>query len=204
MRSLFRGGGQEWLWLLLSATLFACALLLPLRCALGDEPTREEQRLWEAYQQGEIIRLHVVAHSDSPEDQALKLAVRDAVIDRFGQLLSGIGAMDFEQANAVLKGCLSDIRLTAENCALQHGFKGVVTVQAGLMQLPAKRYGSIILPAGEYHALRITLGSGQGQNWWCVLYPQLCLALAQEGTESEDAIVWRSERIWRQWLALPV
>lgn len=184
--------------MVLAGAAFALLLLLPL-CALAL--TDEEAQLWDAYRTGQIIRLHVVAHSDTPADQQLKLAVRDAVIARFGQMLSTIGQQDFDSANALLKGHLLQIEHTAEACARRHGFAGDVRAEAGRMHLPEKRYGSVTLPAGEYHALRIVIGEGKGQNWWCVLYPQLCLALGQD--ESAQ-MTWHSQRIWRQWLALPV
>ena len=184
--------------MVLAAAVFALWLFLPL-AALAV--TDEEAQLQDAYRTGQIIRLHVVAHSDTPADQQLKLAVRDAVIARFGQMLSTIGQQDFVSANALLKGHLLQIQHTAESCARQHGFAGDVRAEAGLMHLPEKRYGSVTLPAGEYHALRITIGEGKGQNWWCVLYPQLCLALGQEDSAE---MTWHSRRIWRQWLALPV
>lgn len=184
--------------MVLAAAVFALWLFLPL-AALAV--TDEEAQLQDAYRTGRIIRLHVVAHSDTPADQQLKLAVRDAVIARFGQMLSGIGQQDFASANALLKGHLLQIQHTAESCARRHGFAGDVRAEAGLMHLPEKRYGSVTLPAGAYHALRITIGEGKGQNWWCVLYPQLCLALGQEDSAE---MTWHSRRIWRQWLALPV
>lgn len=184
--------------IVLSAAVFALLLLLPLAAlALTDE----EAQLQEAHRTGQIIRLHVVAHSDDPADQQLKLAVRDAVIARFGQMLSTIGQQDFASANDLLRKNLMQIQQTAESCARQHGFAGDVRAEAGRMHLPEKRYGSVTLPEGEYHALRITIGEGKGQNWWCVLYPQLCLALGQD--ESAE-MTWHSRRIWRQWLALPV
>lgn len=205
MRRAFHGGRAEWLLLSLSALLFFLALFLPLRCALSAALTDEEQQLWDAYQRGEIIRLHVVAHSDSAQDQSVKLAVRDAVIDRFGSILARVGASDFEQAKALLKKHAAAIEETAEACARRLGFEGTVTAEAREMLLPEKRYGQIVLPAGTYHALRITLGSGQGQNWWCVLYPRLCLALAEDsGEQAGETVTWHSKRIWRHWLALPV
>lgn len=184
--------------MVLAAAVFALWLFLPL-AALAV--TDEEAQLQDAYRTGRIIRLHVVAHSDTPADQQLKLAVRDAVIARFGQMLSTIGQQDFVSANDLLRKNLIQIQHTAESCARRHGFAGDVRAEAGLMHLPEKRYGSVTLPAGEYHALRITIGEGKGQNWWCVLYPQLCLALGQEDSAE---MTWHSRRIWRQWLALPV
>ena len=202
MRKVFRGGKLDWLLLSLSALTFLLALLLPLRYALSEPLTEEEQLLWDVYQKGEIIRLHVVANSDSAHDQSIKLAVRDAVVSRFGDILIQAGTIGFDEANDLLAQHVAEIEETAAVCARNLGFEGHITAESGVMHLPEKKYGQVVLPEGEYHALRITLGSGQGANWWCVLYPQLCLALAEDG--EEEALTWHSKRIWQHWLALPV
>jgi len=130
-------------------------------------------------EQGELaaglIRLHVVANSDSPEDQAEKLQLRDRVL----ALLSPLLADCSDRAEAV------DIILShqAELEAL-----GDVAVEVGTEYFPTREYGSFSLPAGEYLSLRLVLGEGQGRNWWCVIYPPLCTE-ALAGGSQEDAFL---------------
>lgn len=203
MRRWLKGGGCDWLWLLVAALFFLLFLVLPLTSALADGLSSEEQQLLNAFQAGRLIRLHVVAHSDSEYDQSVKMAVRDAVIEQFGKVLVSAGE-SFEAALAVLEENTEEMRQTAESCARSHGFEGSVKAETGLMHLPQKQYGQVVLPEGEYHALRITLGNGEGQNWWCVLFPQLCLALSSDEKAVEKP-EWLSKRIFQNWLlSVPV
>lgn len=190
---------KDWLLIALAALILLTALALPFGAALAL--TQEEQQLWNAYESGEIIRLHVLAHSDAAQDQAVKLRVRDAVIERFGRILSHVGSAGYAEAQALLRTHQADILQTAENCLKSLGSPHRARVEVGRMHLPPKRYGQVTLPEGEYFALRIVIGSGEGENWWCVLFPQLCLALSET---PEEAPVWHSKRILQRWLALPV
>jgi len=190
----------DWITLAAAALLFLLVLIAPA-LAEAKEWSGEEQRLWQAYCSGELIRLHVVANSDSPQDQAVKLAVRDAVIEAFVPFLSQIADADSHRLFRLLAGHTDSFQKAAQTRARELGFTGEVTVQAGILELPAKQYGQVRLPSGSYKALRITLGNGQGRNWWCVLYPQLCLALSASGSEKP---VWNCTQIFRHWLALPV
>lgn len=191
----------DWLWLFLAALLFLGALLLPLSTAFAL--TEEEARLQEAYDSGQIIRLHVLAHSDQPRDQAIKLAVRDALIDAFGDLLAEAGEQGFDAVYDALVENLPAMQAVAQARARELGFEGLVRAEAGVLFLPEKAYGQVTLPAGRYRALRVSLGSAQGQNWWCVLYPRLCLALAGQDEETPEippAFQWHTSRIFSQWL----
>lgn len=192
---------REWGWLLAAALFFLAALLIPFTAALAEPFTAEEQQLLSAYESGELIRLHVVANSDSPYDQAVKLAVRDAVISAFGTELASAASKSFTAACDTLQKHLSDIEAAASITAHQLGFTGAVKAEIGVLHLPEKSYGSVTLPEGEYHALRIKLGSGKGQNWWCVLFPQLCLSFAGEANDHPPVIpCWYSRRILQNWL----
>lgn len=200
MRRWLNGGGRDWLWLFLAALGFLAALIFPFTSALAL--SSEEEVLLSACESGQLIRLHIVAHSDSPKDQAIKLAVRNAMINEFGKLLVSSAAEGFEKAYEALVNHVENMRTTAESCAKSLGFDGPVKAEAGILELPEKRYGQVILPKGEYHALRITLGNGAGQNWWCVLFPQLCLSLSSD--ETDKAVLhphWGSERIFSNWLS---
>lgn len=190
--------------LLLCAVFFGFLLIAPLACA-EEALTPEEEILWQAYQSGELIRLHVVANSDSAADQQLKLKVRDALIAAFGRTLVGHETAD--QAFAALGQQQAAMEAAAKECAAENGFLGAVSAQVGQLDLPEKRYGRVTLPAGTYRGLKVTLGEGKGQNWWCVLFPQLCLALSDdEADENQDAdpqdveIVWDTQQIFDCWL----
>lgn len=200
------------------------ACLFPHRAYGAEAPasySQEEQSLWDAYRKGTLIRLHILAEDDSPQAQALKLTVRDAVLEGFSNSLT---AQDPEALYLLLQENAEAMRQLAEETARGEGFTGPVTAQVGVMTLPAKRYGQVLLPQGEYRALRIILGQGEGHNWWCVLFPSLCLAVADEEpwrtpgekqgqelplplSESSDSptpvIHWDSQRILAQWLCLP-
>ena len=201
MRSWLRDGWRNWLWLLAAAVLFLSALFLPLSSALAEEWTPEEKQLLQAFQKGEIIRLHVLAHSDSAYDQGVKMAVRDALLNAFGAALAVSADDGFQAACDFLIHNLSLFERVAQAKACELGFQGTVKAETGLMELPEKTYGSVTLPKGEYRALRITLGSGKGQNWWCVLFPRLCLNFAGETASPPSAKpVWHSRRIFANWL----
>lgn len=179
---------------------FCLAAALFVLTAFKPPLSRDEAALLAAYEQGDVIRLHILADSDAPEDQRVKLAVRDAIIDDFGSRFCGD---DPDAIFEELKQQAEAVCQTARACALENGFEGEVSVQVGVLDLPSKTYGSVTLPAGAYRALRVTLGSGQGQNWWCVLFPRLCLSFAEDD-EPAHGWVWDSARILRCWLALEV
>ena len=144
----------------------ACALALGLH---GGPGAREVQAaMW----QGDMIRLHVVARSDSVADQRVKLAVRDALLEAFG---TGLQAAGYAEAMAAIESRLPDIQLVAQSAARAHGEMGEVRVEFGAHAFPTRMYGDAVVPAGEYQALRVLIGEGGGRNWWCVVYPALCL-----------------------------
>ncbi len=121
---------------------------------------------------GQIIRFRVIAASDSAFDQSVKLRVRDAVLDYLRPELQGTGS---EQAAAVLiSGRLPGIRQVARRTVQASGTDRPVQAFYGVTAFPAKAYGSVVYPAGNYQALKIVIGAGQGKNWWCVLFPPLC------------------------------
>ena len=202
------------LWLnavlaLVCAAAFLLALFWPLH-SLGAtvKYTPEERALLDAFESGEIIRLHVLADGDDAESQRVKLCVRDALIAAFGDLLVDASHADADAVYETLLAHVSRMEEVALACARENGFTGPVTAEAGVLTLPEKTYGQVTLPAGDYRALRVTLGSGQGQNWWCVLFPQLCLAVSSDGVEAQSSeapsLIWDTERIFSQWLIFPV
>ena len=127
-----------------------------------------------------IIRLHVVANSDTSADQAVKLAVRDAVLREAGRVLDG--AEDPKQAVAAQLPALE----AAANAELQRqGSEDLARVSFRRELFPTREYDTFSLPAGVYDSLRVTIGQGEGHNWWCVIFPPLC---AQAAGLSEQAV----------------
>ena len=133
-----------------------------------------------------VVRLHVLANSDSEEDQALKLLVRDAILERAEDLLSKSG--DREEAEGLLRGRLLEFEQVAAAVIAQAGYDYPVRVELEDTQFPTKEYDGFTLPAGEYLALRVLIGEAKGQNWWCVVFPPLCLGSVSETTEETAAL----------------
>ena len=153
--------------------------------AWADEYTSEEQRLLEAYHSGELLRLHILANSDSIDDQALKLKVRDKVLAQTEALFRSQpeNAADAEQ---LVAEHLETLEQTAQQLVWDEGYSYAVKAQLVEMPFDDRTYGEWTMPAGDYEALRITIGEAAGQNWWCVMYPSLCVPNACEVTADEE------------------
>jgi stage II sporulation protein R len=127
-----------------------------------------------------LIRLHVVANSDSHDDQQLKRDVRDRVIS---YMKEQIGDMkDIDETSKKINENLGNIKQIAIDEIIRQGKSYHVNVMLGNYPFPTKVYGDVALPAGNYKALRVVIGEGEGQNWWCVLFPPLCFVDATHGT----------------------
>lgn len=148
------------------ALLVSCAL--SWLCAAGPAEQLPEN----------ILRLHVVANSDSEADQALKLTVRDAVLTEAARWCQG--AETLQEANAGICTHLESITDAARETAAANGSSDPVTVTVTDEFFPTRDYGGFTLPAGRYRALRVVIGEGSGRNWWCVVFPALCLPAAQD------------------------
>ena len=181
-----------------SAMLIALSITLCL--ALWGQGTQSKLA-------GGLIRLHVIAHSDSEYEQALKLRVRDAVLSCAAPLLEN--AKDAGDAERTLLAHIDDIKLAAVSAAEGRSVEVSLTLEA----YPTRFYGSFALPAGEYTSLRVMLGSAEGQNWWCVVFPPLCsgasTAAAEEVLGSDGArlitrdgagymLKFRSAELWNE------
>jgi stage II sporulation protein R len=126
-----------------------------------------------------IIRLHVKANSDTEEDQALKLKVRDRILKETAPLFEK--SESIEETRAIVKENLDNIKSIAEKVIKEEGKDYPVEVYFGMENFPTRKYGEIVLPAGEYEALLVTIGEGKGQNWWCVMFPPLCFVEMTHG-----------------------
>ena len=123
-----------------------------------------------------LIRIHVVANSDSDADQALKLEVRDAVLEAIRPLLKDVS--DKEAAENILKKNTGLIQSAAEAEVLKQGYAYAVTANITAEGFPTREYDTFSLPAGYYTSLRVVIGTGEGHNWWCVVYPSICTTAA--------------------------
>ncbi len=131
----------------------------------------------QALQQGiadKILRFHVLANSDSGEDQTLKLKVRDEVGTYLSAKLSD--AASVEESEGILLKNLSEIEEIASEVIEEEGYDYSVTASLENCLFPEKTYGIYTFPSGNYEALRVVIGEGEGQNWWCVLYPNMCFS----------------------------
>ena len=140
-----------------------------------------------------VVRLHVLANSDSEEDQALKLRVRDAVLEQATAILEQ--SADRREAESRLRGQLLELeRIAAKEIAVE-GYDYPVTVNLENTDFPTKEYDGFTLPAGEYLALRVIIGEGKGQNWWCVVFPPLCTAASADVPASALAAGFSEEEV---------
>jgi len=119
-----------------------------------------------------LIRLHVIANSDAPYDQKVKLLVRDEVIKFMAPYFKD--AQTVEEARKTVLEQLPEIKKAADACLASLGQDYQAKAELGSFNFPAKAYGDFVLPSGRYEAVRVVLGEGKGRNWWCVLYPPLC------------------------------
>lgn len=126
----------------------------------------------------DILRLHVVAASDSEEDQAVKLTVRDAILASLEEGLADL--TDLNQAKEYVQEMLPKLEETANRVLAENGFSDTVTMSLTEEEFPVREYDSFTLPSGVYNALRVVIGEGEGHNWWCVVFPQLCLSATSE------------------------
>lgn len=129
-----------------------------------------------------VVRLHVLANSDSPEDQELKLKVRDRILAYAEPLLAG--AADRREAEALLRERAPELERVAAGEIRANGYDYAVTVELEETAFPTREYEGFTLPAGKYLALRAVIGAGEGRNWWCVVFPPLCAAASAEVPET--------------------
>ena len=177
----------RWEWALLIALLVSFAW--------GTWADRTQQQLSD-----KVLRLHVLANSDSEADQALKLKVRDSVLEAASAILAD--CPDRETAEQRLSAALPEIEDAARARIAAEGGKQTVTAELRPTVFPTREYEDFTLPAGEYLALRVVLGEGEGHNWWCVVFPPLCAettsslsqtAMAAGLTEEEVALITESD-----------
>ncbi len=161
---------RKWLGFLMAAILLVAAFMIL--------PIHGEAGIYDS-----VIRLHVLAASDSERDQSLKLTVRDAVLEKTRELLENVDTKD--EAEVILRAALPELDAVAEEALAKAGAPNTVTVTLGEEQYPTREYEQLAFPAGEYLSLRVMIGDAEGKNWWCVLFPPLCLTAATDQRETE-------------------
>lgn len=164
---------------LLSAILVTLGVLL----LFGLLPVHGEDEIYDT-----VVRLHVLANSDSEEDQALKLRVRDAVLEVTGPLLQNCKTQ--EEAEAIIRQNATAIQSAADHVIRSEGYDYPVKLQLGMEDYPERSYDGVCFPAGEYLSLRVCIGDAEGQNWWCCLFPPLCVGASSVSTsQAEDSFI---------------
>ncbi|WP_206460064.1 stage II sporulation protein R [Anaerovorax sp. IOR16] len=175
-------------------------LLLVLLCLFAYTTWNMQKRMNPSMSNEDFIRFHVIANSDTEEDQALKREVRDELLKKINEeLVEEAIAQATEEAKEVsltlndsrdyIKNHLVDIEQAAESVIKKEGYTYKATAVLGNRWVPKKSYGNVTFPAGNYEALNISIGEGKGQNWWCVLFPPLCLIGAEVPEELDSDLV---------------
>ncbi len=155
-----------------------CASFLAALIIASAVPGSGDLRLYD-----DVLRLHVIAESDSEEDQELKLKVRDRVLETVSEKIQTCGGID--EAISAVDGVREEIQSAAVDCVAENGFDYPVKVELVRESYPRRDYGGAVLPAGVYNSLKVTIGQGQGHNWWCVLFPSICTSFALNAGEEE-------------------
>lgn len=163
--------------LLICTIVITCAALLA-----GFLPIHGEGEIYDT-----VVRLHVIANSDSEEDQTLKLKVRDRIIEVVDPAVRNCRSQS--EAIAAIGGIMGDIQAAAEDVIEAEGFDYSVSVVITEEQYPTKNYESCAFPEGEYVSLQVKIGESEGENWWCCLFPPLCLSAATDEKSNEDAFI---------------
>ncbi len=160
--------------------IFAAGLILTILISNAAGFVRDGRNLDRL--RGSVLRLHILADSDSERDQTLKLRVRDALLE------SGVldGASSLAEAEAAAAEKLPEIERIAETVLRANGCDLPVEAELADTEFDTRTYGDITMPAGTYRALRVKIGSAQGHNWWCVMYPALCVPAACEVTDDKE------------------
>ena len=171
--------------------LVICILNLFGGCALIENSSNSELKEL-SYEDiaDKLIRFHVIANSDSDEDQALKLKVRDKIIEKMAVKLENIENLD--EARDILVSSVDEVTNIAKEVIVEEGYNYDVNTMLSNENFPDKIYGDYIFPQGNYEAYRVIIGDGMGQNWWCVMFPPLCFVDESKNTvdssKLEDSI----------------
>ena len=162
--------------------VFTVILLLCATLLTALLPTEKDAAIYE-----DTLRLHILANSDSDADQSLKYEIRDKLLTKYGRQLSE--ATDTVSAKSLAENMSADIEGDVEKWISDAGYDYGCKVTLGVEWYDTREYDDFTLPKGYYTSLRVMLGEAEGQNWWCVMYPPLCLDIATEEAPRDDAVV---------------
>lgn len=132
-----------------------------------------------------ILRLHIIANSDNEDDQALKMEIKDAVVSYMQNYLKNSSSVS--ETSEIVLSHKTDILNICHDIAAKHNKDYDISLDITTSHFPIKAYGDIVLPSGDYNALKITLGKAEGKNWWCILYPPLCFVDASCGVVPDSS-----------------
>lgn len=164
-------------------TIAVTLILVSLFLFVGLFPVHGEEKIYDS-----VVRLHVLANSDSEEDQALKLEVRDAILEITAPLLETCSGRD--EAEAILRAHLQELTEAAQAVIERAGHDDPVSITFDNEKYPERTYDSFCFPAGTYLSLRVLIGDAEGHNWWCCLFPPICRAAATVSKkEAEDTFL---------------
>lgn len=161
--------------------LFALVMLIAT-LLIAALPTEAEAKIYE-----DTVRLHILAESDSDSDQALKICLRDRILEKYGTKLAS--AENKGEAERLARELLCEIERDSETWIRELGYSYGVEVTLSEEWYETREYEDFTLPAGVYTSLRVIIGEGAGKNWWCVMYPPLCIDIATEDAPCDDALI---------------
>lgn len=141
----------------------------------------------------DVLRLHILANSDSAEDQSLKIKVRNSVIENESDIFDGVGNVTAAKEKVIRN--YDRIKASAQKVIREEGYDYPVSVRIEKTYFPTRHYESFTLPAGYYEALRIVIGEGKGHNWWCVMYPPLCVGSAAQVKKEYSKLPDREKKL---------
>lgn len=162
----------------------ACILGMVMYIAGNKWSSQAQVADYQKHMAQEILRFHVIANSDSEEDQTLKMKVKEGVVS-YVSTLTQVGD-DLESTKYIISLYMEEIKKEAQRIIEQEGYSYEVEVELTESYFPVKSYGEAVFPAGVYQALKIEIGKAEGKNWWCVLYPNLCFVDSAYGVLEED------------------
>ena len=164
-------------------SIAAILIVVSLFLFVGLFPVHGEEEIYNS-----VVRLHILANSDSEEDQAVKLKVRDAILDLTAPLLENCA--DRDEAEAVLRAHMTDLTQTAKSVLEAEGFDDTVSIEFDNEEYPERTYDGFCFPSGTYLSMRVLIGDAEGHNWWCCLFPPICRAAATVSkAEAEDTFI---------------
>ncbi|RDY26198.1 stage II sporulation protein R [Romboutsia weinsteinii] len=152
-------------------------IILMMTITVNSEVNKIDQAS-ESYKE-KLIRFHVIANSDTDEDQELKLKVRDGIIKYLEPKLAKSSSI--KESESIIKNEYKNLEKISKDIILKNGYNYDVQIGIQYSKFPTKQYSSIVLPAGEYKALKVVIGEGKGKNWWCVMFPPLCFVDKENG-----------------------